>query len=79
MAALWSSIPTTREVPPARAHGAREAGAAGVEALVADLLVQAQRAPHARAREAPPRRQAGPLLWLPDVGEDAELPNVLAA
>ena len=65
-------MPTTCERAARPAHRAGQARAALVQALVADLLVQAQRLARARARESLPGGEAGAALRLAHVGEHAE-------
>ena len=72
VAGLWSSTPSTARAPPARAHGPGQAAAARVEALVADLLVDAQRPVRPGGGQPPAGLEPGALLGLADVGEDAE-------
>jgi hypothetical protein len=62
-----------------RAHRLGQAGAARVEPEVAHLLVDAQRAAHAGAREPATGHQPGAMLGLADVREHAQPPRQVAA
>src|SRR3954447_15005000 len=64
---------------PGGADRAREPAAAAVGALVAGLVVDAQRVADGVRRHAPPGGSAGGQLLLADVGEDAEAAEDVAA
>src|SRR5439155_24596321 len=61
------------------AHRPGQAATARVEPLIAEPLVDAQRAPHARGGHALPGLEAGAILGLADVGQDSEAAIDVAA
>ena len=72
VAGLWSSTPSTRELPPASRIARARPRQRASSPLVADLLVDAQRAAHPGGGQPAAGLEPGAVLGLADVGQDAE-------